>query len=288
MSRRKRRTERKKCKKENGWDLRKEHMGGLEILPFAVVEVEHQVVFQDVVAGGEAECAGSLIDGGAGTLQFHEVADGGFVEVDDQALGPGEASGEAVRSTEFLVAEPSFEPEAFEDALQGGRVGERQFDLLADLVATVGGGSGGGADGELVRRGFEGEEGTRPGFLGLVIAEGRPFEGARGARRRGCGADAKELAVFGKAAVGGVEDEVVFVNARRGGLGAEFFERAEKGFDVDDTELDFGFARHERKEGYQISDIRDWKRGSLSAWVSDHCGTGGNSTTAGGGWLLIR
>jgi len=50
--------------------------------------------------------------------------------------------------------------------------------------------------------------------------------------------------VFGEAAVGSVEDEVVFVNARSNGFGAEFFEEAEEGFGVGNAELDFGFAGH--------------------------------------------
>ena len=56
-----------------------------------------------------------------------------------------------------------------------------------------------------------------------------PFRGAGAGR---FGADAEELAVFGEAAVGGVEDEIEFVDARRDGLSAELGESAEKGFGI--------------------------------------------------------
>ena len=52
--------------------------------------------------------------------------------------------------------------------------------------------------------------------------------------------------MLGEAAVGGVEDEVLLVNAGGGGLGAEFFEGTEEGFGMVEAELDFGFARHGR------------------------------------------
>ena len=58
--------------------------------------------------------------------------------------------------------------------------------------------------------------------------------------------------MLGEAAVGGVEDEVLFVDAGGEGLGAEFFEGTEEGFGMVEAELDFGFARHGGK-GYQIS-----------------------------------
>jgi hypothetical protein len=51
--------------------------------------------------------------------------------------------------------------------------------------------------------------------------------------------------MLGEAAVGSVEDKVVFVYASGDGLGAEFAEETEEGFGVGDAEFDFGFARHE-------------------------------------------
>jgi len=50
--------------------------------------------------------------------------------------------------------------------------------------------------------------------------------------------------VLGEAAVGRIEDEVEFVDARRNGFGAEFGERAEKRLGVVDVEFDFDFGRH--------------------------------------------
>lgn len=50
--------------------------------------------------------------------------------------------------------------------------------------------------------------------------------------------------MLGEAAVGGVEDEVVLVNARGRRFGAKFLERAKEGFGVVNGKLDFDFARH--------------------------------------------
>jgi len=50
--------------------------------------------------------------------------------------------------------------------------------------------------------------------------------------------------MFGEAAVGSVEDDVVLVDARGGGLGAELGEGTEEGFGVRDVEFNFGFASH--------------------------------------------
>lgn len=203
-------------------------------MALAVVEVEHEVVFEDVVVRRKAEGAGRLVDGWAGTFKFDEGADGGFVEIDDQVLGPFEAGGEAIGGAEFFVPEPSFKAEAFEDSLEGSGVGEEDFDLLADFVAMVGVRSG-GADGELLGRRFESKERAGGRLFGGELL---PF------RRGGFGADAEELTMLGEATVGGVEDEVVLVDTRGGGLGAEFFEGAEEGFGVGEADLDFGFAGH--------------------------------------------
>ena len=135
----------------------KEHVGGLEGLALAVVEVEEEVVFEDVVAGGEAKFAGGLIDGVAGAFEFDEGADGGFIVIDEEILGPLEAGGEAIGGAVFFVTEPAAEAEAFEDSLESVGVGEDGFEFFADFVAAVGRRSG-GADGEFFGRGFEGEE----------------------------------------------------------------------------------------------------------------------------------
>jgi len=79
----------------------------LNIAALTVVEIEDQVVFQDVVGGGEAEFARGLIDGGTGAFEFDESADGGFVEVDEEPLGPFEAGGKAVGSAVLFIAEPA-------------------------------------------------------------------------------------------------------------------------------------------------------------------------------------
>lgn len=210
-------------------------MGGLEVLALAVVEIEEEIVFQDVVAWGETEFAGGLIDGVAGAFEFDESTDGGFVEIDEEAAGPTEAGGETVRGAVLFVAEPATQAEAFKDFLEGGGLREDHFDFLADLVAAIEG-RGCGADGELLGRAFEGEEGARRGFSGGGLL---PFWGGR------FGADAEELAVLGEPAVGGIEDDVVLVDARRDGFGANLFKEAEKGFGAGDVEFDFSFAGHE-------------------------------------------
>lgn len=215
--------------------MREEHVGGLEILALAVVEIEEQIVFEDVVVGREAEFAGGLVDGVAGAFELDESADGGFVEVDEEVAGPTEAGGQAIGATVLFVTEPATEAEAFKDSLEGGRVGEDHLDFLADLVAPVVG-RGGGTNGELLGWAFEGEEGTGRGFSGGGFF---PFRGG------GFGADAEELAMLGEPTVGSIEDDVVLMDARGGGFGAEFLKLAKKGFGARDAELDFSFAGHE-------------------------------------------
>jgi hypothetical protein len=53
--------------------------------------------------------------------------------------------------------------------------------------------------------------------------------------------------MLGEAAIGSVEDEIEFMSAGDGRLGAKLGETAEEGFGVVDLELDFGFARHGRR-----------------------------------------
>ena len=146
-------------------------MGGLEVLALAVVEVEDEVVFQDIVAGRKAEFAGGLVNGGARAFELGEGTDGGFVEIDDEVFGPFQAGGETVGGTEFFVAEPAFEAQTFEDFLKRSGIGEDDFDLLADFVAVFGVGSD-RADGELLGRGFEGKEGAGGGVFGGGFALG--------------------------------------------------------------------------------------------------------------------
>jgi hypothetical protein len=131
-------------------------VSGLNILALAVVEIEKEIVFEDVVVWREAEFAGSLIDRGAGTFELDERADGGFVEVDEEIVGPAETGRQTVGSAVFFVTEPPAEAETLEDSLEGGGVGEDHFDFLTDFVAAVGRRSG-GADGQFLGRAFEGE-----------------------------------------------------------------------------------------------------------------------------------
>lgn len=142
-----------------------EHVGRLEVAALAVVEVEDEVIFEDVVVGRKAKFAGGLVDGGAGAFEFNEGAEGGFVEINDEAFGPFEAGGKTIGGAELFIAKPAFEAQAFEDFLERGRVGEDHFDFLADLVDAVSGGRG-RADGQLVGGGFEGQEDARRGLLG--------------------------------------------------------------------------------------------------------------------------
>ena len=226
-----------------------EHVGGLEVLALAVVEIKEEIIFEDVVVGGEAEFAGGLINGVAGAFQLDESADGGFIEVNEEVAGPAEAGGQTIGGAVLFVAEPATEAEAFKNPLEGGGVGEDHFDFLANLVAAIEA-RGGGADGELLGRAFEGEKGAGRGLSGggLLPCRGRSF-----------GTDAEELAVLGEPAVRGIEDDVVFVDARGGGFGAQFLEKAKKGFGAGDAELDFGFAGHKEivvevgRRRYEIS-----------------------------------
>jgi hypothetical protein len=88
----------------------------------------------------------------------------------------------------------------------------------------------------LFGRRFKGKQVARGCFGGRLL----PFCGSGGR----FGADAQELTVLGEAPVGGVEEQVEFVDARRDGLGAEFGEISKEGFGVEDAELDFDFRRH--------------------------------------------
>ena len=224
-----------------------EHVGGGKVLALAVVEVEDQIVFEDVVVGGIAECAGCLVDSLGRALEFDEGADGGLVEVDEEAFGPGEARRETIGGTVFFVTEPTLEAEPLEDSLERGGVDEDDFDLFANFVAAVGVRSD-GADGELFGRGFEGEDDTRWGFARARRTAVR----SRRSRDRGFGADAEKLTMPGEATIGSVEDDVVLVDAWGDGSGAELFESAEEGFGVGEAEFDFGLAGHGAR---RISDI---------------------------------
>lgn len=140
-------------------------MGWLEITAAAVVEIEHEIVLEDVVAAVEAEFASGLIDRGTGTFELHESSYGGFVEIDHEALGPFEAGGKPVRGAIFLVVKPAFEAKSFEDFLKGGGISEDQLDLLSDLVTAVRRRSD-WAHGKLVGGTFEREKGAGGRFSG--------------------------------------------------------------------------------------------------------------------------
>ena len=75
------------------------------------------------------------------------------------------AGGEFVGGAVLFVAKPAFEAEPFEDFLEGGGVGEDDFDFFADLVAAVGKIS----DSELLGRRLEGEDDAGSGFPGGLL-----------------------------------------------------------------------------------------------------------------------
>jgi len=78
--------------------------------------------------------------------------------------------------------------------------------------------------------------------------------------------------MLSEATIGGVEDEIEFMSARDGRLRAKLGEPPKESFVVVDFELDFGFARHERRlqEG-----ARERKGGCGGQW-----GQGGGGTFA--------
>ena len=177
----------------SGFRLREKHVGGLEILTLAVVEVENQVVLGDEVARVKTEEAGGLIDGVMGTFEFNEGADGGFIEVDEQAFSPFVAGWEGVGSAELFIPKPAAQAQSFKDSLHRGGIIKGGLEFFADLVPAVGP-RGGRADGELLGRGFESEE----------VASGRSFQRGLppfclwgGFTRGDFGANAEKLAVFG-------------------------------------------------------------------------------------------
>jgi hypothetical protein len=205
------------CARQEGAALRlfrvgEEHMGRGEVLAFAIVEIEDQVVFGDEVTRMEAEESGGLVDGMVGTFEFDKGADRGFVVVDEEIFGPFVAGGKLVGRAKFLVAEPAPESQTFEDIFQGFSVGQNRFQFFANFVAAVGCGKRRGY-GELFGRRFEGQKVTLGRVLWGILL---PFFGSYGR----FGADAEELAVLGKAAIGSVKDEVVFVDTGGDRFGA--------------------------------------------------------------------
>lgn len=133
-------------------------------MALAVVEVEDQVVFGDEVARVEAEETGGLVDGVVWAFELDESADGSFVEVDEEILGPFVAGGKFVGGAEFLVLEPAAETETFEDFFEGVGVGEDGLEFFADFVAAIGWGDGWDY-GELFGRRFECEKVADGGVL---------------------------------------------------------------------------------------------------------------------------
>jgi hypothetical protein len=212
-----------------------EHMGRLEVLALALVDVENKVVLGDEVAGMETEKPGGLINGLRRALQLDEDADGCFVIIDEKILGPSVAGGKFVGGAELLVAEPAAKAETFEDFLQGFGFGEDRFEFFADFVAAVRGRSS-GTDRELFGRGLEGQQITLGVFGGRLL----PFCGSGGRFR----ADSEQLTVFGEASVWRVEEQIEFVDAGGDRLGAELSESAQKGFWIRDAELDFDLGWH--------------------------------------------
>jgi hypothetical protein len=227
----------------------KEHVAWWFAAATTVVKVENEIVFEDEILDGIAQFTCRTVDGIAGAFELDKGADGSFVELDEEALGPRVAGGEFVGGTEFLIAKPASEPEAFKDSLKRRSIAEDHLDFFANLVVTVRWGRG-GSDGELFGWGFEGEQGPRSGIL---LCEGRSL-----------GADAQELTVLGESAIGGVEDHIQFVSAGDARRGADFGEKAKEGFGVIDFELDFCFARH----GEKITGRRDGEKERGGLWVT--------------------
>src|SRR5215471_18948867 len=109
-----------------------------------------------------------------------------------------------VGGAKFFVAEPAAQAQAFEDFLQRCAIGKLGFDLFADFVAAVSASIVVEvADCELFWGRFKSEEGARGRFgLGSFFAGGGGFR-----------SNAEQLAVFGESAVGGIEEEIHFVDA---------------------------------------------------------------------------
>jgi len=124
-------------------------VGGGEVVEAAVVAIEEEVVFEEVVGFGEAEEFCGAVNGGGGAFEFGESADGSFVDFDEEAFGPFVGGGQAIGGAKFLVAEPVAKAEASEDFFEWGGVGEGEFEFFADFVGAL-------ARGALSGRGFEG------------------------------------------------------------------------------------------------------------------------------------
>lgn len=141
-----------------------------------------------------------------GAFELNEGTDGGLVEIDEEICGPSVAGGKFIGSAEFFVTKPAAKAESFEDLLESWGVSKDGFQFFADFVMPTGSGRD-SANGELFGGRFEGEQIAFRGFPGGSFL---PFS-SRGGR---LGADPEELAVFGKATVGSVEEEIQFVDAR--------------------------------------------------------------------------
>ena len=103
----------------------------------AVVQIEDQIIFLDVVGGSKAQFVGGAVDGFAGTFEFGVGADGSFVDFQQEMVGPFVAGGEFVGGAVFFVAKPAAEAEALKDFLQRGSVGDVEFGFFTDLVAAL-------------------------------------------------------------------------------------------------------------------------------------------------------
>lgn len=102
-----------------------------------------------------------------------------------------------------------------------------EFGLLADFVAAIGEGCW-----------IVGGNGT---------LEGNNLPRCCVAGERGFGADAEELTVIPEARIGGIKENIGFVQAGDANLGMEAGERRLKRGRIGEAELDFNFVGHEER-----------------------------------------
>jgi hypothetical protein len=181
--------------------------------------VEVPICGADVGGGRVAEGAGDAVDRDGAAFEFEECADGRFIQVQVQAA-------KTKTGAVFLVVELRLEAQTREGGAPIAGVAGDCFPFEAFFVAA-----------------------SFPGRVALARGRLRGEDYATDADAvstgvsRGCmfGADAEEAATAAQIGMGRVVERVGFENAALGG-GAQGSDRAERGIEVGDLELDLDFA----------------------------------------------
>src|SRR5882757_5025079 len=112
----------------------KQHILGLDPLPFALLYIQDQIIFQYIVLGRIAQLFRGPVNCCRFAFQLDKGPYRGFVHLNQQALRPCMPPWQDIRCPEFLIAEPSAHAQPFKYPLHRRPVRKVRFDLLAHLV----------------------------------------------------------------------------------------------------------------------------------------------------------